>query len=659
MGLGEERNIVTLLAVERAYNYFIPRLNNVEEMQRAKSEAEQGQGLGVEGPPTGEGLGAEQGTCERKRLSFVRLLKLDKVAPRCDCDKDEQGRCTRMQGWLEVSRSNELGLSEIYRELIGMVEYVVRMEGSDVIEIDMASNGLVNRIFGNRVMNSIYMDVCRTYPSVPYFKYEGKSYLNKILLVYSLMDLDVGYVQGMNFLVGCILWHSSSEEQAFELLVSIMFNYGMREMFVSGLPGLRVKCRILDLLMEREIHTIWDHIIRQGGTVDMLATDWFLTLFSYSIPLNTIGKFWDDFFQQGWTPLYKLILYRLQRIEPNILHSTDIADIMNAIKYSIPTSKNGIFGNAFLNLKDELGKSNVARFFNNINTLFSSSQGNDQTGHHSGPTDSEEALQEAGSSGTNGGSGRRPGATASPTYLTNDPNMVSLPHVWSELITEAQFEVELDVDYIQELELKFSGSCGPSLSCSRDIRYRSQDYQTPPSPGSLNMRSFEYFFGNDEIKEKEEQDEEQSVSSSPIATRHKDGSKPNNDDDLTPSQHSAAPNSLDASSFPREASAKDQIVSRYRKHYREIISSIFGQDEEASSPNPHTSGNQNDHKSREKAPSKSIFEIKHRLESSLGRLLNVTEALLVKSINKDHLKELSIKCKEIQKNKFGPWAYQH
>ena len=55
---------------------------------------------------------------------------------------------------------------------------------------------------------------------------------------------------------------------------------------------------------------------------------------------------------------------------------------------------------------------------------------------------------------------------------------------------------------------------------------------------------------------------------------------------------------------------------------------------------------------------KSIYEVKDKLKSSLERLLNITETLLIKSINKDHLKELSIKCKEIQKNKFGPWSYQ-
>ncbi|KAJ1610822.1 tbc domain-containing protein [Cryptosporidium canis] len=655
MELREDKNIVTLLAVEKAYSYFVPRLNNVERMQQLGTEDGPELGAALEGSNCVE-LGPRQRIREGKRLSFVRFLKLDRVSPHCDCYKDDQGRCTRMQTWLDVSKSNELELAGVYRELVSIVEYIVRMEGSDIIEIDLTGNGVVNRVFSNRIMNSIYMDVCRTYPSIPYFKYEGKSHLSKILLIYSLMDMDVGYVQGMNFLVGCILWHSSSEEQAFELLVSIMFNYGMRDMFVSGLPGLRVKCRILDQLMEKELYAVWDHIIRQGGTVDMLATDWFLTLFSYSIPLNIIGKFWDDFFQQGWTPLYKLILYRLQRIESNILSSYDIADIMNAIKYSTPASRNGIFGNAFLSFKDELGKSNVAKFFNNLNTLFSSNEGGEQGSRDSGLSDSETARDAQSRDDEQI-------ASPNPSYLTNDPNMVSLPHVWSELITEAQFEIELDVDYIQELEEKYSLIYSSSPEPFKGSACGGEAGKT--QSGSLNMMSFGYLLGNDEIKEKEEQDEEQPASNSLVTVDEKanpesrdptDQHKVSSEDGL-----SANPTSPEAETT-EETSRESQTARRYKKHYGEILSSIFDQEDlvpAAASSSPGLSGGGSDDNSGSQATNKSIFEIKSLLESSLDRLLIITETLLIKSSNREHLKELSVKCKEAQRNKFGPWSYQH
>ncbi|KAH8581689.1 tbc domain-containing [Cryptosporidium sp. chipmunk genotype I] len=680
MELKEETNIVTLLAVKKAYNYFVPSLSNAKEMQFSKNEVES---ESESEPESGSGKKQEETvmkesrrvnsdikkkTYEKKRLSFVRFLKLDKVEPHCDCDKDNQGRCMRMQNWLEISKSNELGLTTIYRELINIIEYIVRMEGNDIIEIDLTADGVINRIFSNRVMNSIYMDVCRTYPSISYFKYEGKSYLSKILLIYSLMDIDVGYVQGMNFLVGCILWHSSSEEHAFELLVSLMFNYGMREMFVSGLPGLRVKCRILDQLMEKELHIIWDHIIRQGGTIDMLATDWFLTLFSYSIPLNIIGKFWDDFFQQGWVPLYKLILYRLQRIESNILCSNDIADIMNAIKYSTPATKNGIFGNTFLNLRDELGKSNMIRFFNNLNSLFSNNTSTGSGGNkvHDFEFSDSDIVHEYGDHNV-----------VNHSNLTNDPNIISLPHVWSELITESQFEIDLDVDYVQEMELKYSSnSSDDCIEFYKDNTHRDRN-NIHTNSADLNMQSFEYFLDNDEIKEKEEQDEEQPAFNTEIADFQDDDLKcsdsPNScKNGLNPEQNQPTQN-LEAD-FAQETDVNHRTIGRYKEYYKGIMTSIFEQSDYSSrlesstditsATNTCTSfcsnkGNSDCEATKKQSTNRSMHEIRDKLESSLEKLLSITEVLLIKSINKEHLKELSIKCKEIQKNKFGPWSYQH
>lgn len=670
MGLKEETNIVTLLAVKRAYDYFLPKLNNVKEMQLSKNKTELEQTENVKKSEY-EISNVRKKTHEKKRLSFIRFLKLDKVEPHCNCEKDNQGRCTRMQNWLKVSKSNELDLKNVYRELINIIEYIVRMEGDDIIEIDLTENGVLNKIFSNRVMNSIYMDVCRTYPSIPYFKFEGKSYLSKILLIYSLMDIDVGYVQGMNFLVGCILWHSSSEEQAFELLVSLMFNYGMRDMFISGLPGLRVKCRILDHLMEKELYTIWDHIIKQGGTIDMLATDWFLTLFSYSIPLNIIGKFWDDFFQQGWVPLYKLILYRLQRIESNILYSNDIADIMNAIKYSTPTTKNGIFGNAFLNFKDELGKSNVVRFFNNFNSLFSNNTiiSNDHNSHdHEFGSSDSDIMQNSEDNNFN------VLTHVNSNHLTNDPNIISLPHVWSELITESQFEIDLDIDYIQEMELKYSYNSNECIDFSKNINYNNS--------GDLNMQSFEYYLDDDEIKEKEEQDEERPISSNIVANSQRDYlESPNPLNSFVncsePKQDQLSQN-LEAT-CTKENDIKDKIIGRYKDYYKEIIESIFEQNDQSCSQldystdtihvtnhtddtidnadNNNTNGYVNC--TVKQFTSRGIYEIRDKLEFSLEKLLSITEMLLIKNINKQHLKELSIKCKEIQRNKFGPWSYNH
>ncbi|KAF7457503.1 TBC domain-containing protein [Cryptosporidium felis] len=623
----EQRNIVTLLAVDRAYGFFVPNLNNVASMQTLKDNTKSDGEGEVSGTESSHSI--RRRGYDRKKLSFVRFLAIEGMRPHCDCEKDDQGRCRRMQEWLEVSRSGEFGLEGVYRELISIVEYIVRMDGSEMVEIDLAGTAVVNRLFNNKVMNSIYMDVCRTYPSVSYFKHEGKSHLSKILLVYSLMDLDVGYVQGMNFLVGCILWHSSSEQEAFRLLASLMFNYGMREMFVSGLPGLRVKCRILDQLLEKELYSVWDHITKQGGTVDMLATDWFLTLFSYSIPLNVIGRFWDDFFTQGWTPIYKLIIYRLQRIQSDILSSNDIADLMNAIKYSTPSSKSGIFGNALLNFRDEIGKSNFGRLFSQINSYFNS--GGQEEGSEDGDDCSSEVTAREEAEETEAFSSK---SKTNFNNLTNDPNIISLPHVWNELILEAQFEVDLDVNFIQELETALDSDGYLELGGEgSELR--------KPNGNHLNMQSFEYSMENREIKEKEEQDERTIINTSHL------------NDEVHLQDLNTPRETLKSAARPclqsKRQLAKSQIIRRYRDHYSNIFATIFNDDLSPS--------HGQDEKEESAGTSRSILEVKDKLKSSLDKLLAATEKLLEKSISKEHLKELNERCIEVQKNKFGPWSH--
>ncbi|EEA08491.1 TBC domain-containing protein [Cryptosporidium muris RN66] len=420
----EGGNLISLLAAKRAYNFFLPELNN-------KTTA--------------------------KNFEFTVYSQWERLQPHCKCERDEFGRCKRFLSWLDTGGYKDINLNDIYSDITNLFDHLTRLgTGLDIsikkkTSSEFSGENLLNRIFSYKIMNSIYMDVCRTYPSITFFREEGRYSLSRILLVYSIFDLQVGYVQGMNFLVGCILWHSHSEELVFYILVCLMFNYGMREMYIAGLPGLQIRCKILDEMIEKELPLIWYHMNKQGGTIDMLATDWFLTLFSYSIPLDIIGYFWDDIFEQGWLPVFKLILYRLQRLEDRILDSHDIADMMNIIKYSTPTSKNGIVSNILGVFKDEFGKTALGKWINNI-----------------GNTSSNNNIDNMYAA-----------FRSQPYALTNDPNTIALPQVWLELVTEAPFEINLTSKMLLDIENKVRSciECNDSSPLSVNL-YRVHNINT-------------------------------------------------------------------------------------------------------------------------------------------------------------------------------------
>jgi hypothetical protein len=57
------------------------------------------------------------------------------------------------------------------------------------------------------------------------------------LVAFSKYDQSIGYVQGMNFIVGSFLLHCS-EEIAFWLFISLIEDYEMRDIYQTRLPGL-------------------------------------------------------------------------------------------------------------------------------------------------------------------------------------------------------------------------------------------------------------------------------------------------------------------------------------------------------------------------------------------------------------------------------------
>ena len=77
---------------------------------------------------------------------------------------------------------------------------------------------------------------------------EGQLSLQRVLCAFSRYDSGIGYVQGMNFIVGSLLWHCS-EEAAFWLFVSLIEDYDMRDIYQPELPGLYKHCTVMQQLL--------------------------------------------------------------------------------------------------------------------------------------------------------------------------------------------------------------------------------------------------------------------------------------------------------------------------------------------------------------------------------------------------------------------------
>jgi hypothetical protein len=126
------------------------------------------------------------------------------------------------------------------------------------IGIPSSLRGMLWRIFSNSETNSdlieneyrellnktsvheklIRRDLSRTFPTLPYFKEkdgEGQEMLFNVIKAYSLFDEQVGYCQGLHFVVGCLLLHVSDYCSIFTsslLIFLIMIRCRMKLLFV-------------------------------------------------------------------------------------------------------------------------------------------------------------------------------------------------------------------------------------------------------------------------------------------------------------------------------------------------------------------------------------------------------------------------------------------
>ena len=89
------------------------------------------------------------------------------------------------------------------------------------------------------------------------------------------------------------------EEEAFCLLVRLMNQYHMRELFIQDMPGLHLHLYQFERLLEDLEPALYCHLHRRGVSPHLYATQWFLTLFAYRFPLQLVLRIYDLVLSEG------------------------------------------------------------------------------------------------------------------------------------------------------------------------------------------------------------------------------------------------------------------------------------------------------------------------------------------------------------------------
>ncbi|AEO61712.1 hypothetical protein MYCTH_2312153 [Thermothelomyces thermophilus ATCC 42464] len=182
---------------------------------------------------------------------------------------------------------------------------------------------------------------------------------------YALFDEAVGYAQGMNFLIMPLLFNMP-EEEAFCLLVRLMNQYHLRDLFVNDMPGLHLHLYQFERLLEDFEPALYCHLRRRGISPHLYATQWFLTLFAYRFPLQLVLRIYDLILSEGLSAILKFGIVLMQKNAAALLAIPDMTQLTNFLKDrlfdvyidSAPSSnsilENGFFGSSSSSIDKEV-----------------------------------------------------------------------------------------------------------------------------------------------------------------------------------------------------------------------------------------------------------------------------------------------------------------
>eukprot|EP00475_Leptophrys_vorax_P022071 TRINITY_DN3000_c0_g1_i1.p1 TRINITY_DN3000_c0_g1~~TRINITY_DN3000_c0_g1_i1.p1 ORF type:complete len:392 (+),score=96.75 TRINITY_DN3000_c0_g1_i1:90-1265(+) len=146
---------------------------------------------------------------------------------------------------------------------------------------------------------TISVDVPRSFPKHVRFGEkdgEGQVALGHALKAYANLDPEVGYCQGMSFIMATLLMYFTEEEALWAFWCMMGPPYNLREMFLPGLPKLMQSIYVLEKLMAIFIPDLFTHLDSSGMIASIYASPWFMTIFTVGFPFETTLRVLDCFF---------------------------------------------------------------------------------------------------------------------------------------------------------------------------------------------------------------------------------------------------------------------------------------------------------------------------------------------------------------------------
>ncbi|XP_060522468.1 growth hormone-regulated TBC protein 1-A isoform X2 [Cylas formicarius] len=181
-----------------------------------------------------------------------------------------------------------------------------------------------------KVIESIQIDLPRTFPDNIFFSSEDNLFstmLYDVLATFAQQNSEVGYCQGLNYIVGLTLLVTKDEEASFWLL-KVLVEQMLPKYYVKTMSGLLTDLDVLNELVQKAEPVVHRHIQNVGMPWAMGTTKWFICLYADVLPPETVLRIWDCLFYEGSKIIFRVALALIKIHKDVILQTSDLSELM-------------------------------------------------------------------------------------------------------------------------------------------------------------------------------------------------------------------------------------------------------------------------------------------------------------------------------------------
>eukprot|EP00668_Euglena_longa_P029040 GGOE01036378.1.p1 GENE.GGOE01036378.1~~GGOE01036378.1.p1 ORF type:complete len:552 (-),score=161.43 GGOE01036378.1:307-1962(-) len=209
------------------------------------------------------------------------------------------------------------------------------LSGSPAAKIPGKFEQLVDARITDEQTAAISVDLPRTFPKNPHFQQPAeRERMRRVLHAYAAYDQAVGYVQGMAFVSGALLFYMS-EEDAFWVLSMLMHKYNYHNALIQDFPFVRLCLAQLKHVIKKFTPTLHVRLHQNGPNSCVpveLFSGAFVALLADCVPWELFTRVWDSFFFEEWKTIFRLIVALLQNHERQLIIITDDGELIGSMK---------------------------------------------------------------------------------------------------------------------------------------------------------------------------------------------------------------------------------------------------------------------------------------------------------------------------------------